>query len=466
MVFRESKISIVDLSLWDENARFPDEYFGKSESELIDYFISSERKFKIKTLAEEVVTDFDLPQMEKLIVLESNDRKIVLEGNRRLTVYKLLNNPTLAPNRDILEFFTLLKAKITIDENFQLECLITEDSGQGSRYLDRKHIKNNNEVSWGDAERAYHNARRGNARKKELFKIAISNYVKALDIPSEFKSGILGRGYVTTFFRIIESKAAWEEYKFEIDDDGNLISGDADFTNKLKIIILQVLQKEDFEGNKVGSRELNRRENIETFIKSVRVEDFPKVDTEIEKKTEHNLFGEKEVKIITAKKSGEILESSFNRQARSRPQPVGLFYSSNIPYRLSDSNLRFVYDELKEINVAQFPNATHDLLRSFLECALIIYFKKIGEYGKIKKSDQHNPKLGEMLVHIINGNCEKITDANLIGVLNQIKTSFDQPYSLERFNMINHNEHWVSTERDVRASWARLEGLFKIILQD
>ena len=30
--------------------------------------------------------------------------------------------------------------------------------------------------------------------------------------------------------------------------------------------------------------------------------------------------------------------------------------------------------------------------------------------------------------------------------------------------MINHNEHFTSKEKDVRATWAKLESLFKIIL--
>jgi len=34
-------------------------------------------------LAEEMVSEFDLPQLEKLVVYELNGKNIVLEGNRR-----------------------------------------------------------------------------------------------------------------------------------------------------------------------------------------------------------------------------------------------------------------------------------------------------------------------------------------------------------------------------------------------
>ena len=67
--FTKNSISINDLSLWDENARFPDKYFSKTEKELIEYFCSK-KDFKVSELAEDVVKEFDLPQLEKLVIYE------------------------------------------------------------------------------------------------------------------------------------------------------------------------------------------------------------------------------------------------------------------------------------------------------------------------------------------------------------------------------------------------------------
>jgi DNA-directed RNA polymerase beta subunit len=123
-----------------------------------------------------------------------------------------------------------------------------------------------------------------------------------------------------------------------------------------------------------------------------------------------------------------------------------------------------MYDELKNIEVALFPNATHDLLRSFLECSLIVFFKNKNEFDQIQKNSNHNPSLGDMLTFIINGKSKVITDQNIILATKQIKTDYDKPYSLERLNMINHNENWVSSEREVRSAWGKLESLFKLNL--
>ena len=142
------KINISELSLWDENPRFPDKYFNQTEEELINFFLHK-KNFKIQELAEAIVRDFTLPQLEKIIVLELQDQNIVIEGNRRLTVYKLLANPELTQDKKLRDFFIELSNKISINDGYELECLITSDKEEALKYVDRKHNNGNFEIGWG-----------------------------------------------------------------------------------------------------------------------------------------------------------------------------------------------------------------------------------------------------------------------------------------------------------------------------
>lgn len=126
MSVKTKNISIKDLTLWDENARFPDKFFNSDETELVAFFLSKS-DYKINPLVEAIVKDFDLPQLEKLVVWNDNGQNIVLEGNRRLTAYKLLNNPALTKDSSLIKFLTEQKLKINISDDFMLECLVTED---------------------------------------------------------------------------------------------------------------------------------------------------------------------------------------------------------------------------------------------------------------------------------------------------------------------------------------------------
>jgi hypothetical protein len=458
MNIKSENIEIKDLILWDENARFPDKYFNADEKELIKFFISKPL-FNIKEFILEITKDFDLPQLEKLVVWNDNGDNIVLEGNRRLTAYKLLINPSLTDNKKLQDFLIIQKEKINISENSLLECLISENKEDITRYIDRKHNKGNNEVYWEDGERALYNVRQGTHSPLEQLKVGIIKIVRGLELPDEMKDQVLSKGFVTTFFRFITSSPAKKKYGYSFDNNGDLIVKDKNYSDELKILIFSILKKADVKGNKIDSRTHNKTEKIEEFIHSVDVKDVKKIDAQIKNNTTEDIFGDKTVTIGKTK-----IDVNPNSNGKSKQIPTGLFHSSDVPFKIKSSSLRILYDELRLISVKEFPNATHDLLRSFLECSLIFFFKENNEFDSIQKSAAHNPKLGEMLSHIINKKCFKVNDINLIETLKQIKTDFDQPYSLERMNMINHNENCASTEKDVRKTWAQLESLFKIIL--
>jgi hypothetical protein len=93
------------------------------------------------------------------------------------------------------------------------------------------------------------------------------------------------------------------------------------------------------------------------------------------------LFGGSDFKEVTVPQSGR-------KQDRSKKIPRGLFFQADIPFQLSSTSLRIMYIELRDIDVAQFPNASHDLLRSFLECVLVFYLESTNEINLIKKKER------------------------------------------------------------------------------
>ncbi|MBI5122641.1 hypothetical protein HZA75_02160, partial [Candidatus Roizmanbacteria bacterium] len=365
-------IAIKDLLLWDENARFPDKYFNTTEKELIEYFILK-KDFKIKELAEAIIKDFDLPQIEKIVVYEYDERLIVLEGNRRLTVYKLLDNPSLTSNGELKSFFEMLKLKININNNFLIESLISKDREQGLRYIDRKHVFGNNEIGWKDTERALYNARRGRAKKIELFKIALTKNIKKLDIPEPMKEQVLGSGYVTNFYRIVESNPAWQLFGFSLSNSGDLKIKDKDFSEKLKVIIFNVLKKEDFKGNKIDSRSLNKNSEKERYLKSINKDDFVRVEKEIKNSKVKNIFGEESINI------------SKPNLIRSNPKSTTRNYliPKTCTLQIQQTKINNVYHELKndllidDTNKA-VPNAVGVLFRVFLEISIDFFLEKSG----------------------------------------------------------------------------------------
>lgn len=451
-VWQDQEVPIKALSLWDENARFPDKYFKQTEKELIKYFLSK-KEFKIKEFAEKIVNEFDLPQIEKVIVWQCEGELIVLEGNRRLTAYKLLNNPNLTEHVELQSFFRQLKNQITIDDDFTLECLITEEKEQGLRYLHRKHLDGNNEVSWGDSERAHQRAREGNANKKELFKVALTNIIKNLTLPEKMKEQILGPGFVTNFYRIIESRPAWELFGFNLDTNGNLSFTDADFEKKLMVIILDVLKQRDRSGNKIDSRSLNKNNKKEEYLKSIKGEDVSHVHEEIKKAQTTDIFG-RETIIITQ-----------GGKQRSNQKSTIRYYliPKTCILKINENKINNIYHELRDDlllddSKKSVPNAAGVLFRVFLEITLDYYAKQKGfEFNRNKTIAE---KISAVTKHM-----EDNSFANKSQLKGIRKVTGDTSHILhfQNFHDYVHSFQVQPTPSSLKLKWDNVEEFFILV---
>ncbi|MDD4532804.1 MAG: hypothetical protein PHW22_05175 [Bacilli bacterium] len=456
MDFINRKMKISDLILWDENARFPDKYFNSNEKELINYFLSKP-DFKIKQLIEAIVKDFQYPQIEKLVVWNDDENYVVLEGNRRLTAYKLLIDKDLTDDSELKRFLIAQNSKISIDENFELECLITKDRNEGFVYIDRKHANNNNEVNWQDVERANYNVRRGSSNQIELLKIGISKIVSNLDLPDGMKEQVLGKNYVTTFFRIVTSTSAKRKYGYEILEDGQLKVKNEKFPEELKVIVHQVLMKQDSEGNKVDSRSLNKKEKIEEFIQSVDSKDAVNVDKEIEKNTTVNIFGDEVIKVPSTNRPKVIPKSSTRKY----------LIPSNCYFRIAETKINNIYRELRDDLLIDdtsksVPNAVGVLFRVFLEVCLDYYAKKN------QKNFKNNDTISQKIPWVVNSLIQKGYDEKIFNNINKVGSAKkDNTYlSIENFHEYVHSSTTQPSSNELKLKWDNLQCFFETLWED
>ncbi len=373
--WKKKNLAIGDLSLWDENARFSDQYFGLLEEDLLNYFLTG--KFHVLKLASEMEKDSDLPQLEKIVVWNANDRNVVLEGNRRIAAYKLLANPKLAGAQG--DKFAQIGSKIGISEDFEVECLVTEDLEQGYRFIERKHLNQNNEVSWGSNEIAHHKERRGKAGEKELIRVGITKVVSGLGIAKELKEAVLGPGYVTTFWRLTGQTPAQEFFGYSFDNDKKLKVKDSNFGKKLEVIVWDVLKSGQHNG-KLFSR-LNNKE-IHDYLKNISDKDYDRAANEIkvaESKKQDGLFGQ----------SGITTEYNFRRKTPVTKTGNDLFGRTLV---LQTGKVNDMYRALVDIDKKSQNNDAvlpflGMALRLLVEVAARVYYENQKD-GKNAKKDQ------------------------------------------------------------------------------
>lgn len=447
--FTTTKIKIKDLDLWDENARFPDKYFQKQEEELISYFVSN-KDFKIIDLAFKIVEEFYIPQVEKLIIYNFNGKNIVLEGNRRLTVYKILSNTNLVKNNAYKNKFDELSKKIKITDNYELECIVTEDIDEGYRLIERKHLHKNNEVSWGDNERAHHNLRRGKANQSEKLKVEISKIIKKLDIPEILKENILGPGYVTTFWRIVDSSSSYKKFGFNFSEDILKIN-DNNFDDKLKVIITDIISKDKFNG-KVFSR-LNK-EDINNYLNTLNTKRIADANKILKESQKNNLFGE--VNTVISQKNNKIFNKTTSRD---------YLIPKTCRITINQPKINNIYRELRDDLLLDdsnksVPNAVGVLFRVFLEVSLDYYAEKDSAhfFGK-------DTTINQKIEWVVNNLIKKGHNNKLFDNIRKVgSSSKNQSYlSIENFHDYVHSSTIQPCSNELKTKWDNLEGFFTIL---
>jgi hypothetical protein len=425
----------------------------KFQDDIIKKLFDEEDAF---TLVKSIVND-GIFEDEFPLVVKENGKFIVIEGNRRIAAIKAINNPDLVPD------YKSKILKLKPERILKIRAVLAPNRDVTNKLVANKHTKTTRK-SWPTLRQAYFYKLQLDKGKtiEQLIQDypdqEIKKYVKMLEAHKLAKSIKYENSLITKFVhdekgfpitnleRMYVDDNVTDYLKLTFDENGKIKikSTPKSFKKAFKQII------EDIYDDKINSRTMNTSDEKKEYINSLPKELKPELDKKYSYSTED--FKEEEV-------SGLIEQ----KKERSKRKHKGLI-PSYVPFKLNNNSLRKMYDELREIDVEKFSNATHDLLRSFLECSLVFYLKETDEYKFISQNSNHNPKLSEMLNFLTTNNCKSLEDDSLKELIKQIKTDYNQQYSVQRMNMINHNPYWASTENEVRGAWNKLEELMKYLL--
>lgn len=135
--FYNDGIPVTNLKLDDENPRLPEYLFGKGEDKIMDYMLLEESTLElIQAIGEKGF----FPGEMLLVVEESKDNYTVVEGNRRLTSVKLLNDPTLATAQESMVKKIVENADKSHLPVRSLPCMVFEKAEDIHDYLGYRHV--------------------------------------------------------------------------------------------------------------------------------------------------------------------------------------------------------------------------------------------------------------------------------------------------------------------------------------
>jgi hypothetical protein len=427
-----------------------------------------------------------------LMVVQEDGKNIVIDGNRRTLTVKALHNPDILKkfvpsSLEETDFKKLIELSKTKKEDVSsLTAVIYPSREIAEKEMSILHLDGEVVQRWKPLRQYRYFQKQLTSKKispvelseslginldrikKGLITIQLYSLAKdKIDLGTELNSKVFNdKNFKTDKFQktvVNEEGERFLGYSFSDTDNKIIISDSELFFERMKQTLLELY---DLTSPYFASAQYPTQNRLD-FFKKIEPEFMGSKEYKSSAKEAQSQQnnGQSELFPSLNKKSDNGAEDTA--QERSKRKPTGLFFPSDVPYKLDNRSLQKVYNELRDISVVDFPNAAHDLLRSFLECSLVAFLKKIEKYEDALKVEKKNPKnltLENMLDYVAKDKISPIVNLSVRKIAWQLISDNNKEYSVERMNMVNHNEDWFSEESDIRIAWEKMEPLFKIIL--
>jgi hypothetical protein len=435
-VYQDIKIS--DLLLNSENPRFdPVKYQTEAIGAMID-----DQNDKLITLAKHII-EFGLNPTDIPLVKPFNEKWLVLEGNRRVTTLKLLNDPELIQNehKKIKTEFKKLHTKMGKLRIKVIRCVIVSDEKMYNEWIRLKHTGQNNGagiVNWDSQQTGRFNSRlKGepdsyicfldnlktiegihNDYKNNLYKIKKTNLVRLISDPDI--RNLVGIVYENGVF----SLEGINEYLLGLLYD--LIFNDLSVGNIYhKADRLQYIA--DLK-NRVDKAE-NHHQNKST--------NNPKSSSKV---ADMNSFNG-----INMPSTG----SKTRKQGRSYPVKRSVVVPSIHHLTITNARIQKIFFELKNLDVNKYPNAASVLFRVFIELSCDYYMSTYFLKG-ITSDNKLSQKIEAVASDL---ESKSIMTKNELRIARQMSSSPTQNSSIKTFHAYVHNKDVTPIPDDLKSAW-------------
>jgi hypothetical protein len=445
-------VDVVSLVLDERNVRLDLGDATPSQEAIIeDLFINQDAIELAQSIALHGLFPNDLP----IVIIESG-QMIVVEGNRRVAALKGLLNPDIIPRyRSRLDN---LGSQIEGSPISAITVVVAPSREAAMKVVARIHTTSSRKP-WPTLRQAYfyyaqvESGRRTTSELQSDYPgVDVPRFVRMWQMHTIARSIDYGNADdarrvanqthfpISTLERVYASDSFKDRFRVSFSDAGDVSIGSdrQSFDNAYRSVILDIVNKV------VTSRRLNTEEQIRRFLDRWAPQTLAKADQD----SSASEFQPKDV------------PTPQRRRRRLAPKDL----ACSLPYPA----IRRMLDELKGIDYYKFPNAAHDLLRSFLECSLKAYF----DHRRIQVPRRAQGKTGyaylKDVLEFAEGHFgqEKRALVQVIRVIHGAAGGIQGAYvfSEDFLNAINHNHAVFSTGDQVKAAWDQMEPLLRYVV--
>ena len=447
-----SQIAIADLLIDTENPRFVD--LNQGQRVAIRSMAADQGK-KLISLAKDII-EHGLNPSEFLLAIPSDNessRYVVLEGNRRLTTLKILENPELingAVTSSLLKQFRNLSSQYLETPILNVLCSVVDNRQAANHWIEIRHTGENEGsgiVRWGGEETARFRQRSGQAEP----------HLQILDF-------LENRGYlteearkavpITNLKRLLSTPYVRTKLGLDLEREKGLVTRfpDEEIAKGLKRVI------EDLAYGDVKVKDIYTKDDRIRYIDGLLADELPNIS---DPDAQFRPLDSEDAKSENSSSIDGATDTNKTKSAPSHKSRKKLIPRECVLH-IQERRINEIYRELKKLDVYEFPNAAGPLLRIFVELTIDSYITKnnvtIDERAKLR--DKITKVADELKQQ------SKLSGQELKPVRAAAQSNTYLASSVTTMNEYVHNYHFSPVPLDLVTAWDNLQRFIVAIWND
>ena len=427
-------IPVANLLLDSKNPRLPSEIKGQRN---IIHALAKTQWNKLLTLARDIVEYGRDPSDLFLVMRQKKRRYVVLDGNRRIAVLKLLDNPSLldrAVSASRLQALKSISEEYDHNLNDEVLCIQVRSRTEADHWIDLKHTSGHEGAGperWSSEEGGRFQARvRGTHEYPETQALDFLQQRDVID--QEARSAVP----TTTLRRLLGTPTVRDLFGVGLHQGALYIaSGREDDVAQLLHHVIA-----DLTDGRITARDLNLQRDRISYAESLPRDLLIRqpVGPDGTRATEH--------------------PAAVSRVRRSQPTEPNRLITGDVDLHVSDRRLQNIEQELRKLSLSQYPNAISVLFRVFLELSANDYVRK----NNLNQVDERT-----ILDTKLKGIADSLAAAGKLTrqETRAIEATTTRHRSIFRMNQSVHNQYLFPSPGDLRAEWRTLQPWFGLFGQ-
>ena len=349
--------------------------------------IIEEQDGKLIALAKDIIKN-GLSPIESLMVMPAKNSKtqfVVIEGNRRITSIKLVENPDLAIGTSDEAYFRKLNAQARENLPQEVDCVVVATKEEGKLWIRRRHdnkLGGAGIEKWSSTANENADADSGKyAPAKEIREFVIANSKLSDEVKQIINSPKFNN---TNLTRLIDTKYIKDYLDFKNQNKKLVTTAHPQWILQVLSEILEIVAIKKYDGKDFSEADIDKLDQRKYFFDNL-VKKYPKPSVQ---KAAWGVNSNEVVKPMASPKPSQGKPPKPNPDSANRSVLIPKSFGLIIP----DGKANNIYHELRRLPLEGkeiYPNSVGVLLRVFIEFGVDYYIREKNIQLEIKKIDNN-----------------------------------------------------------------------------